>query len=191
MNLKRKLHCYVHSLFENLALKNTFVYHFYMIWIGTILAREFHLADVKSHETVLHIGCGSLPIMATIIAKKADAKVIALDNNAKAVEQAQRYIARHKLTEYITVVSGDGASYPVESFDVIVIAINVTRIEDVLQHLALFGKPNVRIICRDMGDGVLHVLQSDEFARLFLIHARETQFLAHTFLITKNNGEAQ
>jgi len=191
LNLKRKFLCQTFGFLEFLALKNTLAYRFYMKWIGNVLTREFHMAHVKSHETVLHIGCGSLPTMSIIVAKKVRAKVTALDNDYRLVLRAQRYIAGQELTGLITVAFGEGARYPVEPFDVVFIAINVMRIEDVFRHLATCAKPTVRIICRDMGDGILHVLQNKEFSRLFTITAQEKHFLAHSYLITKNTEETK
>jgi ubiquinone/menaquinone biosynthesis C-methylase UbiE len=186
LNLRRKLLCYTFDSLEFLAAKNNIMYRFHRKWIGTISTSEFSMAHVTSHETVLHIGCGALPTMSILAAKKASAKVIAIDNNPRSVLRAQRYIGQHTLTDLITVSLGDGVSYPVEPFDVIFIAINVTPIEDVFRHLDSCTKPTVRIICRDMGDGILHLLQSEEFSRLFTINAQEKHLLAHSLLITKN-----
>jgi hypothetical protein len=82
---------------------------------------------------------------------------------------------------------GDGTIYPVETFDVIFIAINVMPIEQVFRHLAKHAKPHTRIICRDLGGGVVHLLGSEEFHPVFHIenihhHATTTS----VFIIKKD-----
>jgi ubiquinone/menaquinone biosynthesis C-methylase UbiE len=186
LNLRRKLLCYVFSFLEFFTVKNTLVHRFYTKWIGKIFRDEYTMANVSSDETVLHIGCGSLPTMSILVAKNAHAKVIAIDNDIRMVQRAQRYINQQKLNDFITVTHGDGKSYPAETFDVIFIAINVTSIDAVFQHLASTSKPSVRIVCRDLGNGVIRMLKSDEFSYIFTIRSIMKHSINNSLLITKH-----
>lgn len=176
-------------LLEFLAVKNKFFFRFYTQWIGDIFVDEFHMANVTSQDMVLHIGCGSLPTMSIMGAKNAHAKVTAIDNNLHVVKRAQRYVHKQGLSDLITVTHADGKSYPVETFDVIFIAINVLPIDTVFRHLAMNAKPQVRIICRDLGNGVIHVLKSKEFSTIFTIKSMRDHGKTHSLLIIKNGSK--
>lgn len=186
LNCRRKLLCYVFSFLEFFTVKNTLVYRFYTKWIGNIFSDECAMANVSSNETVLHIGCGSLPTMSILVAKNVHAKVIAIDNNMRTVQRAQRYINQQKLSDLITIKHGDGRSYPSETFDVIFIAINVTSIDAVFRHLASTSKPSVRIVCRDLGNGVIRMLKSDEFSHIFTIRSIMKHSINNSLLIAKH-----
>lgn len=162
------------------------MYRFYTKWIGNIFSDECAMANVSYNETVLHIGCGSLPMMSILVAKNVHAKVIAIDNNMRTVQRAQRYINQQKLSDLITIKHGDGRSYPSETFDVIFIAINVTSIDAVFRHLASTSKPSVRIVCRDLGNGVIRMLKSDEFSHIFTIRSIMKHSINNSLLIAKH-----
>jgi ribosomal protein L11 methylase PrmA len=185
LNLRRKILCLIFYFLEFFSLKSRFVYCFYLKWIGKIFIDEFHMAQVTNHDLVLHIGCGSLPTMSILSAQQAHAKVVAIDNDPKAVQRAHRYIAKHQLSDAITVMQGDAETYPVDAFDVIFIAINVSPIDVVFRHLATHAKPQVRIICRDLGTGLIHMLQNEEFSGDFKIQNQLRHEKTYSLLITK------
>lgn len=187
LNLRRKFLCLTFYFLEFFSLKSRFVYCFYLKWIGEIFIDEFHMAQVTNHDTVLHIGCGSLPTMSILSAQQAHAKVVAIDNNLQAVQRAQQFIDKQQLTDAITVQISDGETYPVESFDVIFIAINVSPIDEIFRHLAAHAKPRVRIICRDLGTGLINMLQSQEFSPYLKIQKQLRHEKTYSLLITKKN----
>jgi cyclopropane fatty-acyl-phospholipid synthase-like methyltransferase len=97
-------------MMEFLAVMNSFMNQFYSWWIEKFFSDEYGMANVSSDETVLHIGCGVLPTMSILVAKNAHAKVIAIDNDATAVQYARRYINQQRLNESITVNKEMGRS---------------------------------------------------------------------------------
>ncbi len=187
LNLRRKILCLTFYFLEFFSLKSRFVHCFYLKWIGKIFVDEFHMAQVTNHDVVLHIGCGSLPTMSILSAQEGHAKVVAIDNNLQAVQRAQRFIDKQNLSDAITVKQGDGATYPVGSFDVIFIAINVNPIDVVFRHLATHANQQVRIICRDLGTGLVQMLQDEEFSRHFKIQTQVRHEKTYSLLITKEN----
>lgn len=184
-NWMRKLLCLSFYFIEFFALKSQLVHRFYNIWIGDIFVDEYHMADVTIHDYVLHIGCGCLPTMSVLAAQEAQAKVVAIDNNEKTAQRAQHFICEQHLSNIITVEVGDGRTYSAAPFDVIFIAINVVPIDVVFRHLASWVKPQVRIICRDLGIGVIHMLQNEEFSSLFTIQNIRKHGKISSLLITK------
>jgi ribosomal protein L11 methylase PrmA len=185
LNWKRKLLCFLFYVLELFSVKSRVVHRVYEKWIGDIFVDEFHMAEVTAHDRVLHIGCGSLPTMSILAAKEAKATVVAIDTDQKALQHATQYIAKQNLSHRICTEFGDGATYPLGSFDVIFIATNVTPVEAVFRNLVSSMKPQVRIICRDLGFGVLHLLENQEFSSFFSIQAVQVHQRSSSLLITK------
>lgn len=185
LNWKRKLLCLFFYILEILSLKNRLAHRIYLKWIGEIFVDEFRMAEITPEDQVLHIGCGCLPTTAVLVAKESHAKVVAIDNNPKAIHGAREFVSQQHLTDYITIDYGDGTTYPLDSFDVIFIAMNVTPVEAVFHHIATNAKSQVRIICRDFGSGVIHLLQNQEFLPIFSIQSVHLYSKTSSLFITK------
>ncbi|MBE3121984.1 MAG: hypothetical protein IMZ53_00940 [Thermoplasmata archaeon] len=80
---------------------------------------------------------------------------------------------------------GDGVNYPVHTFDVIYIAINVWPIDSVLLHLAQTMKPTARILCKGSHDDIAALLKKKEFQSLFSINSTSEHPKTRSFLLTK------
>lgn len=186
LNWKRKFLCFLYYILEVFSVKSKWVHQWYMKWLGDIFVEEFHLANVTEQDQVLHIGCGSLPTMSLLAADEAHATVVAIDRDRNAVQRAQHYIASRHLSNLITVEQGEGTTYPVHSFDVIFIATNVTPVEEIFRHLKENAKPEATIVCRDLGQGVIHLLQNREFSESFSIQRILSHQKSSSLLIRKN-----
>jgi ribosomal protein L11 methylase PrmA len=187
LNWKRNLLCYLFYFLEVFSIKSRLVHRLYMKWIGDIFVDEFHMAQVTAHDQVLHIGCGSLPTMSILAAKESHAKVVAIDNDRKTILRVKHFITQQHLSNLIRAEYGDGVTYPVNSFDVIFIATNVSPVDDVFRNLASNVKPQARIICRDLGSGVIHMLQNQEFSPYFSIKTVRIHQRTSSLLITKSD----
>lgn len=83
------------------------------------------MANIKSTDKVLHIGCGTIPSESIIIAEQTKATVVGIDNNKNAVKFAKKIVAKKGLSDLIKIEYCEGEEYPIQDFDVIVVAINV------------------------------------------------------------------
>jgi len=185
LNWKRKMMCVFFYYLEIFSVKSGWVHRLYMRWIGDIFVDEFHMARVTAQDKVLHIGCGPLPTMSVLAAKETQSKIVAIDINRNALQHAKHYIAKQHLSDTINVVYGDGTTYPVNSFDVIFIATNVTPVEGVFRNLTIGAKSQARIVCRDLGHGVTHLLQNQEFSPYFSIKQTQSHQKSSSLLIIK------
>ena len=146
---------------------------------------EINMAQITEHDKVLHIGCGTLPSASLLIGEKIHAKVVGIDNNKTAVRLASQYIKKKNLTEYIKIEYGDGTTYSLDEFDVIFMAINVWPIDGVLRHIARHAKPGVRILCKDVKNDILPLVESEEFRQVFSVTNRLQNPRTQSFLLTK------
>ena len=184
-NWRRKISCYEFSVLEFLAVKFDFFYKILLHWRTSVFRNEIAMARITNQDKVLHVGCGTLPSASIMIAEEIHAKVVGIDNNRTAVKLAQHYIKKKGLGDRITIEYGDGTTYPVEEYDVIFIAINVWPIDGVLRHIASHAKPGVRILCKDVKDDILPLVENKEFRDFFLVTARLQNPRTQSFLLTK------
>jgi len=184
-NSRRLLSCYIFTLLEILASQMNLFDTLLTKWRKPVFSREIHMLNITPTEKVLHLGCGSLPSATIFIAKDKNAHVVGIDNNAIAVKLAQSYIKKKDLTNLVTIEYGDGVNYPVHTFDIIYIAINVWPIDSVLLHLAQTMKPTTRILCKGTHNDIAALLKKKEFQSLFSVNSTLVHPKTQSFLLTK------
>ena len=150
------------------TLKTNFFWHFadllsctfqrlgklYEEIIGIEYKKESKMFDISESKNLLHIGSGAYPITAIMLAKITDAEIVAIDRNSVAINLAKKVISKNELYKKITVKRGDGAEYPVESFDTIIISsCSVPKLE-ILEHIFKTAKPKSKIIVRELEKNV-------------------------------------
>ena len=123
---------------------------FYNKYIGCEYKSEYETFGLLQHSKVLHIGCGPYPLTAIELATLLDIEIVGIDTNAKAVQQAKDLIRKRKLETKITIEQGDGTTYPVESFDVIIVSSCAHPKKTILTHLFTNAKTNTIIIVREL-----------------------------------------
>jgi protein-L-isoaspartate O-methyltransferase len=163
------------NLFDSLLTK----------WRKPVFFREIHMLNITPMEKVLHLGCGALPSATLFIAKEKKTHVVGIDNNTIVVKLAQSYIKKKHLSNLVTIEYGDGVNYPIHTFDVIYIAINVWPIDSVLLHLAQTMKPTARILCKGSHNDIAALLKEKEFQSLFSVKSFLEYPKAQSFLLSK------
>jgi len=182
---RRALSSYGFTLLEILASRLTIFEQLLTRWRISAFSQEIQLLNVTPHEKVLHIGCGAFPSASLLIARNGSAHVTGIDNNQIAVRLAQSYINKKHLSCQITIEYGNGATYPLQDFDAIFIAINVWPIDRVLSHLAETMKPTARILCKGSHQDILILLKKKEFQQSFSIASQLQHPKTEAFLLTK------
>jgi hypothetical protein len=109
---------------------------------------ESSMVGISSSTSVLHIGCGAIPNTAVTLARLTGAKVTAVDNDPDAVKKAICYVKKLQIQKLVHVKAGDGITYPVQNFEVIILSLGVEPIGKVLRHIASSSDQNVKIIYR-------------------------------------------
>jgi len=107
--------------------------------------KEFNLSESKN---ILHIGCGSYPITAMILAEIDEVKIVAIDRNKRSLKRADEVIRRRNFEDKIRTDYGNGTNYPLEGFDTIIVSgCSVPKIK-VLTYVLKNAQPKSRIIVR-------------------------------------------
>jgi len=123
---------------------------FYNKYIGCEYKSEYETFGLSKGSKVLHIGCGPYPLTMVELATMLDIQIVGIDVNGKAVRQARDLINKRSLENKITIEQADGATYPVESFDVIIVSSCSSPKIKILHHLFATAKTNAIIIVREL-----------------------------------------
>jgi len=145
------------------------------------------MANITSTDKVLHIGCGTIPSESMIIAERTKARVVGIDNNKNAVKFAKKIVEKKGLSDLIKIEYCDGEEYPVQDFDVIVVAINVWPIEKVLIHLSKQMKKDARIICKGMKEGIIDCIEKSNLSDILYVKSVTPTPKMQSLLIVKKS----
>lgn len=124
----------------------------YMKLYEDIVEKEVGMAQIKSTDAVLVIGCGSLPATTALIALKTHAALTTIDIDKKAVDEAKNFFKKFDLKRHIIVEHANGLGYPLKPFDVIVVLYGVQQQNELLRYLAENMNESSKIIFRTVCD---------------------------------------
>jgi len=118
--------------------------------IGEEYKNECKAFNISKGKKILHIGCGSYPLTEMTIARLFEVDVVGIDKNTKAVKRANEVILKKQLHKKIIIEQGNGADYPVEEFDMIIVSSCALPKTDILNHIFTKAKKNSIIVIRDL-----------------------------------------
>ncbi len=113
-----------------------------------LVGGELKHADLPSGSSVLHVGCGALPLTALRLARRGFS-VTALDRDPRATAAAQRFLRRQPEAGSIQVKTGDGGSIDARPYDAVWVSLHVLPRERTLRHLLRSMRPGGRLVYRN------------------------------------------
>lgn len=122
------------------------LFHLYSLPYTGVVSREIEMCDINEDDTVLNIGCGSLPFTAVHLARMTGARIYAMDNDHDAVRAGKKLVRALGLSDKITVVYGDGSDTIPFVFNKALIALQVEPKYGVLKNL--MENHNTEVIMR-------------------------------------------
>jgi len=136
------------AVFEKTAHNFEILSSFYLKQYEEIVENEIVLGDINAKDTVLVIGCGSLPSTAALVYQKTKASVAGIDIDPKAVNRAVVFLNNLNLKNKIKIDNADGLHYSVKNFDVIFVLYGVKKQKQIFEKLSKEMKKDARIIFR-------------------------------------------
>jgi len=100
-----------------------------------IVEREISLAGINPDDTVINVGCGSLPFTAVKLAQMTGAEVYAIDNDEKAILSAAKIVDELNLNDKIDFMLADGKEQIQIDFDKAIVALQVDPQDEVVNNL--------------------------------------------------------
>ncbi|MCD6236506.1 MAG: class I SAM-dependent methyltransferase [Thermoplasmata archaeon] len=109
---------------------------------------EFSIIETREIAKVLVIGCGSIPHTLTITAKYKGWSIVGIDKDEEAVKRARESIRRFGLEDKIIIQKGDGLTFDISGYNIIVVAHGVEPREKVLERIWKDADPGTNILYR-------------------------------------------
>jgi 2-polyprenyl-3-methyl-5-hydroxy-6-metoxy-1,4-benzoquinol methylase len=135
-------------LFEKIVIKfDIFLFDYINIY-KLLVNEEIKLANISSNDSILVIGCGSIPSSCILLTQETEAKITGIDIDKKAVKKATNLINKLNLEKNIKIDKGNGAEYQVKNYDIIMILYGVKNLIKIFNHLSKDMKDHARIIIR-------------------------------------------
>jgi precorrin-6B methylase 2 len=141
---------YFWIIIDILSSQNEKIEKIYEHSIGEEYINECKAFPVSKGKKILHVGCGSYPLTEMTLVRLFEVNVVGIDKNKKAVQRANKVITKKNLTKKITIMQGNGADFPLDTFDVIIVSSCALPKKDILTHIFKTAKKNCSIIIRDL-----------------------------------------
>ncbi len=123
------------------------------LFYNKLVKREIKEAKLKKGMNILHIGCGSLPLTAIMLAEKGY-QIKGIDNDRYAISAASKLIEKKGLTKKIKIKEDDGLKIKTDDHDVIWLSLHVFPKKIIIKNLLKQLKPGKKLIYRNP-DGIL------------------------------------
>ena len=154
-------------LFEKIIAKLSKLFVFYLDFYDDMIENEIILASISKNDEILHIGCGSFPATSLLLAKKTKAEVTGIDNKKSSVKQALKIVKNQIFSEKIQIVHADALSFPLNTYDVIIISQGVEPYAKILKNISKNLKKNGRVIFRTSSTSEGNLKENDMFLNDF------------------------
>jgi protein-L-isoaspartate O-methyltransferase len=155
---------------DDWSYKNEKIARYYDKTIGGDYIREYNECGIPPESKVLHIGCGAYPLTEMMLITHAHVRtVVGIDRNPLTVQRARSVISRRNLEGKISIEYGDGMTFPVEDFDVIIASSCSLPKSAILEHLFATAKSKSMIIVRELdiaAGEILHSIRSHQEVKL-------------------------
>jgi ribosomal protein S18 acetylase RimI-like enzyme len=114
----------------------------------TLIRRELALLSGPPPQRILFIGSGPLPISAYYLHRLTGKRVDCLDRDPAAVAVSRQLIETLGLGDALHVFNGEGESFHISDYDLIVVALLAKPKRRILRNLRKKAAPGCRILCR-------------------------------------------
>ncbi|MHA1193000.1 MAG: class I SAM-dependent methyltransferase [Promethearchaeota archaeon] len=139
---------YLYYSFEIFSNYIPFLAKLYIKFHAPSVKKEIKMLNLSSSDRILHIGCGAIPYTSIGISREIDAEIVGIDCNPRVVDIATDYLKRYNLSNMVKIEIGDGKTYSISGFDVIILSYGIDGQDLVLRHAIDSMKKGARIILR-------------------------------------------
>ena len=144
----KKLFDYLYYSFELFSNHIPFFAKLYIKFHESSVKKEIEMSNLSPPDRILHIGCGAIPYTSILVSRKIGAKIVGIDCDPRVVNIATDYLKRYNLSNMVKIEIGDGKTYNVSDFDVVILSYGIDSQDLVLRHTIDSMKEGARIILR-------------------------------------------
>jgi len=178
---------------EKILVKFPFLFHQYIAVYDDMVTQESQLVSLNDDDdSILVVGCGSLPATCLLLAKQTKAKITGIDYDASAIKYAIDINQQNKDKGTIQLIHADGLTYSPTKYSVIFLLYGIKVHKEILRTYANILTSKTRIIYRT----VEHLQEQDsewyqELHHLYTIRGCHTTSsfgsIASYLLVPKKN----
>ena len=92
-DLLKEVMDFSYILFEKIAIKFNIISMNYIKLYSDIVQKEIEIAEINSKDSVIIIGCGTLPSTSILISMKTEANIVAIDKDINAIKRANIFLS--------------------------------------------------------------------------------------------------
>ena len=144
----KKLSDYIFIFLEKIIVKFPFFLSAYVAYYEDIVEHEIHLAEITTQDTILHIGCGSLPSTSLLICQKKGNRTIGIEKNLSSVRDAQYCVRKMHQEHLLQIIHSNALEYPVDLFSVVFVSQGIEPRYEILSRIANTIQPGTRVLFR-------------------------------------------
>ena len=144
----KKIIDWLYYFFEFFGNHNMFFAKMYIYYHKSSVLKEIKLADLKSTDRILHIGCGAIPYTSIILSEETNARIVVIDRQKKVVDHAKKFVKRLGLENKIIIQKQSGETIDISKFNVVFLSYGVIDTDGVLKNVFEKIEKNGKIILR-------------------------------------------
>jgi hypothetical protein len=139
---------YLFIIVEKIIVKLPSLLQSYITYYEDIVDKEINLVKITKQDTVLHIGCGSIPSTSLLVTQKTGARTIGIDKNILSVQDAKYCVHAVHQENHIQIHYANAQTYAMQFSNVIIVSQGIEPRYEVLEHIANTMEPDTRVIFR-------------------------------------------
>lgn len=153
---------YLFIFIEKIVVKFPSFLSSYITYYQDIVENEIRLARITAQDTILHIGCGSLPATSLLISQKKGSHTIGIEKNLSSVRDAQYCVKVMHQEHLLQIIQSNALDYPMNTSNVIIISQGIEPRYKVLTYIANNIQPETRVLFRTFSSNTGHMMPQDE-----------------------------
>jgi protein-L-isoaspartate O-methyltransferase len=134
--------------FEVLCYYIPFFSKLYIGFHRLSVIKEIKMLNLLSSDKVLHIGCGAIPYTMIIISNEIGSEIVGIDQKKQIINFADYFLKKYNISKNVKIENGNGKTYNVADFDVIIISYGIDDQDLVLKHVFESMKDSTKTILR-------------------------------------------
>jgi len=176
---------HLYYIFEIFSNHIPFFAKLYIKFHKSSVKKEIEMSSLSSSDKILHIGCGAIPYTSILLSREVNSKIVGIDCSPNVVDIANDYLKRYNHSNMVKIEMGDGKTYDVSSFDIIILSYGLEGKQLVLKHVIDSMKSGSRLILRrSITDSNSYI---DSIVREFSVCSMRLLLTQESVLIVKRN----
>lgn len=182
---------YTYAFVEKIIVNFPLFITLYIDMYKELVEKEIQSLQITSEDSIVVVGCGSIPATTFLIAQHSKAKkIVSIDYDKSAIQNAQYLSSLLHLDTVLEFEYADGLSYNIKDFSVVFILYGIKKQKEIIEHLHHHISCSSRVLFRTTNDSITQFLGGKQFLKQYFEIIQtiqsETLFDTVSFVLQKN-----